>query len=437
MVKLCQVIATVLLIAFVLQSLGFYYYYSSGRHSSLAAPMVKATDGAADKIVQAISINPGEEIPYIHAGYSLEIKGNQPIGTILRKNLPAALRNLLDKKIVRSNYRPDVSVPEHYDIREVLGDYISSPINQGNCGACYAFAVTSALTDRIRLANKDHFTGKVDIDGQIVMNQLSPYLTAGCSTCDKKGVNKDFRELIISAKKCANESSPCDGGVIEWTVGIIANNGMLSLSCNATEGAYKCHSLVGYGYNNKTHKCVTWKFRGVNKVHLLESDQLKTALEKGDTNKLALNEDYIKQEIFLHGPVAAGMDIYQSFYEFYKKPENARKVYNFVPAGDISIGGHAVTICGWGSSSNSSSSNGSEGGEKYWICRNWWGDKWGDQGYFYILRGTNLCDIESDVWSSQIDLPASFATVKDQPAVAKDEHSSQTAKGIRHIKTNI
>ena len=32
---------------------------------------------------------------------------------------------------------------------------------------------------------------------------------------------------------------------------------------------------------------------------------------------------------------------------------------------------------------------------KYWLCANSWGPKWGEDGYFRILRGTDECKIES------------------------------------------
>ncbi|CAF0889952.1 unnamed protein product [Adineta steineri] len=40
---------------------------------------------------------------------------------------------------------------------------------------------------------------------------------------------------------------------------------------------------------------------------------------------------------------------------------------------------------------------GIEGGKPYWLCKNNWGAKWGDQGYIRIARGKNMCAIATVV----------------------------------------
>ncbi|UJR34936.1 hypothetical protein I4U23_027712 [Adineta vaga] len=40
---------------------------------------------------------------------------------------------------------------------------------------------------------------------------------------------------------------------------------------------------------------------------------------------------------------------------------------------------------------------GSEEGKPYWLCRNNWGEQWGEKGYFRIARGKNMCKIAEKV----------------------------------------
>ena len=93
------------------------------------------------------------------------------------------------------------------------------------------------------------------------------------------------------------------------------------------------------------------------------------------------NEFNIRYNIFCWGPVSTGMDVYADFYEYDAK----NQIYEW-NGKDIKVGGHAVEIVGWGEENN----------VKYWIVKNSWGAKWGDEGYFRIVRGKNHCKIEEN-----------------------------------------
>ena len=86
----------------------------------------------------------------------------------------------------------------------------------------------------------------------------------------------------------------------------------------------------------------------------------------------------MQEEIKARGPIEAGMFVPPDFYHYrsgvYKHTISKKSEF-----------GHAIKIIGWGV----------EKGIPYWLCANSWGTKWGEDGFFKILRGKNECQIES------------------------------------------
>ena len=60
--------------------------------------------------------------------------------------------------------------------------------------------------------------------------------------------------------------------------------------------------------------------------------------------------------------------------------------------GSTSSTNRAVVFVGWGT----------ENGIDYWIVRNSMGPSWGENGYFRIQRGINLCNIE--YWAGYVQI---------------------------------
>jgi C1A family cysteine protease len=75
---------------------------------------------------------------------------------------------------------------------------------------------------------------------------------------------------------------------------------------------------------------------------------------------------YWIKELLLYTPVITYLDIYTNFYSY--------EGGVFTPSGDY-WGGHCVTLVGYNDT----------GG--YWVCKNSWGDSWGEDGYFRIAYG--------------------------------------------------
>ncbi|PEY40980.1 peptidase C1 [Bacillus cereus] len=84
----------------------------------------------------------------------------------------------------------------------------------------------------------------------------------------------------------------------------------------------------------------------------------------------------IKEWIFSKGPVSACLLVYEDFYSY------RSGIYKHVTG--QSLGAHCVTIIGY---------NDDHG---YWICKNSWGQEWGEQGFFRIAYGEYGIDYYSN-----------------------------------------
>ena len=81
------------------------------------------------------------------------------------------------------------------------------------------------------------------------------------------------------------------------------------------------------------------------------------------------------------GPVAIGIDAASTPFALYKKgildtPECGKQI------------DHAVLLVGYGTGTQ-----GAERGKKYWKVKNSWAKDWGEQGYFRIARGKDMCAV--------------------------------------------
>ena len=89
-------------------------------------------------------------------------------------------------------------------------------------------------------------------------------------------------------------------------------------------------------------------------------------------------EENMMKEIYARGPITCGIADPDTFKAYkggiYKDTTGASMV------------SHAISVVGWGE----------EDGVKYWIGRNSWGNYWGENGFFRIVRGENNLRIESD-----------------------------------------
>jgi len=93
-------------------------------------------------------------------------------------------------------------------------------------------------------------------------------------------------------------------------------------------------------------------------------------------------EEWLQNAIATKGPIAVAINVVSSFVSYstgvYFDSDCTKKNKNYV-------GSHAIVAIGYGTDAALGD---------YWLMRNSWGDKWGEQGNIRMARNKgNLCDL--------------------------------------------
>ena len=179
-----------------------------------------------------------------------------------------------------------MTVPDSFDARTQWPKCIHPVRNQAQCGSCWAFGASEALSDRFCIGS----SSKVNV-------VLSPQDLVSCDP-------NDFG---------------CEGGYLEKAWEYMSGTGIVTDECypytagGGTQG--KCKS-----------KCK-------------KSKQTFTKY-KANTAKAFDTPKAIQAEILLNGPIETGFDVYEDFMSY------TGGIYEHKTGG--LLGGHAVKIVGWG-----------------------------------------------------------------------------------------
>ncbi len=118
----------------------------------------------------------------------------------------------------------------------------------------------------------------------------------------------------------------------------------------------------------------------------------------------------LKTILLKNGPVSTGFTVYKDFDQVI-----GGGVYVWTGEQDI-WGGHAVMLIGW--KDDATVVNGG-----YWICKNSWGDKWGENGFFRIAYGqAGIDEIIEYVSYDPLD-PAPIFRIKEGTYYLQAGHS--------------
>eukprot|EP00934_Nitzschia_sp_Nitz4_P006481 Nitzschia sp. Nitz4//scaffold9_size221794//21178//25290//NITZ4_001318-RA/size221794-processed-gene-0.41-mRNA-1//-1//CDS//3329560917//6471//frame0 len=259
-----------------------------------------------------------------------------------------------------------ISYVDHSDLPDQFwwGDvdgksYLTKSLNQHipqYCGSCWAHAALSSLADRIKI--------------------------------QRNAVGPDIGLSIQYILNCGSEhAGSCHGGSVLRTFAWIHNHsGFVPYDTCQPYLACSSESEQGFCPHIDTtctplNICRTCTPDG--QCRSVDSFPNATVAEYGMYHK---DIDAIKAEIFVRGPVTAGiygpgLTKYQGgVFDNDSFPRNQT---------------HAVSIVGWGKG------YGNFEDRSYWIVRNSWGQYWGEMGFFRILMGKNVLGIESKVaWAT-------------------------------------
>lgn len=101
--------------------------------------------------------------------------------------------------------------------------------------------------------------------------------------------------------------------------------------------------------------------------------------KRGSHNITYLDEYSLQHAIAFKGPVSIAFQVINGFKDY------SGGVYSSPLCSNLpSQVNHAVLAVGFGVTST---------GEQYYIVKNSWGASWGDNGYFLLQRGTNMCGV--------------------------------------------
>ena len=279
------------------------------------------------------------------------------------------------------------TLPSNYSTYASWPQCVHPALQQGGCGSCYAFAAFTSFA--IRQCIADAKEGKVTTVAPITpAQQLSPQSTVNCggSTHNCQNVN--------------GGSDGCSGGTAMAVFDYLTEYGVKTYAqlpyTAGSAGGYATHmdpkaKVVANQFNTvEGHRAACTDHNGANGVHVKSSNFYYV---KG--------EAAVKAALALHGPMYIALDVYSGGFFGIRTSAGwtEDQVYLGPMAGETYLGGHAVTLLGWGESK----------GVKYWVIQNSWGPNWGVNGIAKLAMDSKLGTAKAHIWRGVVKTTGGMA----------------------------
>ena len=241
----------------------------------------------------------------------------------------------------------DNELPESFDLREAYPqcETLREIRDQSKCGSCWAFGGAETMSDRLCI----HSNGKLQT------RVSAAHLTSCCTSC----------------------GNGCFGGYPSATFSYWKSHGIPSGGLYGDKTT--CQPYFFAPCDDHMHKCEDYQDTPACESTCQDGYPIPLEQDKtyGASSYSVRGEQNIMKEIYENGSVEGTFSVYEDFGDY------SSGVYQHVTGSYL--GGHAIKIIGWGVTDE---------GVKYWLIANSWNERWGENGYFRMLRGENECGIE-------------------------------------------
>jgi len=238
-------------------------------------------------------------------------------------------------------------LPNSWDWRNVSGkNFMFEAIDQGDCGSCYAVATADMISARVAVQTNN--TVRIPLASQEIL---------GCGAKWNQG---------------------CAGGFPYLSSKYVQDFGLTSELC--------------YPYEERGLSIDDYPPCHLDTATAAHADACKYRVKVSKYDYIGgcygcCSEHEMMKEIYENGPIVAAFSVNEALMHY--------SAGIFLEIGEQEMPkslnrweetNHAVVVVGWGVSAK---------GSKYWTVKNSWGANWGDHGYFYVERGTDVMAFES------------------------------------------
>lgn len=292
--------------------------------------------------------------------------------------------------------------------------YLVSPLDQGSCGSCWAFASCASLTDRFNIG----------CDRKVFEESLSPTVPLTCNFFleaeQERIFDINYVNTIANLRNIIDNLA-CHGNSLVLTCFFLHTWGTFRQSCVSyrsgdvlnteyrnTNFGYRSSQVITSNINfSSTGNTITCAAmygnvgRSVNvsacfgrivndgKIYIRPAQTFRSLLYYAIENCVQNNET-IMRDILTFGPVCSSFRVYADFYDFDPVKDG---VYTSNQDPATLVGGHAICIVGWGEYRDPTTNE----RIPFWWIKNSWGTNYGLNGYFRMRRGVNHCGLEENV----------------------------------------